>query len=168
MAVLGQDGFGVELHALDVEFGVAHAHDLAVLGPGRHLQTVGQALALGDQRMVAAHSHGLRRTGKHAPRVVLHGRDLAVHEAPGTHDFPAEHWKHLRTTNPIESTFATIRLRHRRTKGNGTRKATLTMLFKLAESASHHWRTLDAAKHLIEVAKDTKFQDGIILPKVAA
>lgn len=84
------------------------------------------------------------------------------------YDFPAEHWKHLRTTNPIESTFATIRLRHRRTKGNGTRKATLTMLFKLAESASHHWRTLDAAKHLIEVAKDTKFQDGIILPKVAA
>ena len=84
------------------------------------------------------------------------------------YDFPAEHWKHLRTTNPIESTFATIRLRHRRTKGNGTRKATLTMLFKLAESASHHWRTLDAAMHLIEVAKDTKFQDGIILPKVAA
>ena len=42
------------------------------------------------------------------------------------------------------------------------------MLFKLAESASHHWRTLDAAMHLIEVAKDTKFQDGIILPKVAA
>ena len=84
------------------------------------------------------------------------------------YDFPAEHWKHLRTTNPIESTFATIRLRHRRTKGNGTRKATLTMLFKLAESASQHWRTLDAARHLIEVAKDTKFQDGIILPKVAA
>ena len=84
------------------------------------------------------------------------------------YDFPAEHWKHLRTTNPIESTFATIRLRHRRTKGNGTRKATLTMLFKLAESASHHWRILDAATHLIEVANDTKFQDGIVLPKVAA
>ena len=48
------------------------------------------------------------------------------------YDFPAEHWKHVRTTNPIESTFATIRLRHRRTKGNGTRQATLTMLFKLA------------------------------------
>ncbi len=48
------------------------------------------------------------------------------------YDFPAEHWRHLRTTNPIESTFATIRLRHRRTKGNGTRQATLTMLFKLA------------------------------------
>ena len=84
------------------------------------------------------------------------------------YDFPAEHWKHLRTTNPIESTFATIRLRHRRTKGNGTRQATLTMLFKLAESAAHHWRTLDRAALLMEVAKDTKFQDGQILSQVAA
>ena len=84
------------------------------------------------------------------------------------YDFPAEHWKPVRTTNPIESTFATIRLRHRRTKGNGTRQATLTMLFKLAESAAKHWRTLDGAELLIEVAKDTKFQDGQILTKVAA
>ena len=51
------------------------------------------------------------------------------------YDFPAEHWKHLRTTNPIESTFATIRLRHRRTKGCGTRRASLAMMFKLAQSA---------------------------------
>ncbi|MFM9964356.1 MAG: IS256 family transposase [Planctomycetaceae bacterium] len=84
------------------------------------------------------------------------------------YDFPAEHWRHIRTTNPIESTFATIRLRHRRTKGNGTRAATLTMLFKLAESAAKHWRILNAAKLLIEVAKDTKFQDGQILTQVAA
>ena len=52
------------------------------------------------------------------------------------YDFPAEHWRHVRTTNPIESTFATIRLRHRRTKGSGSRTASLTMMFKLAESAS--------------------------------
>jgi putative transposase len=52
------------------------------------------------------------------------------------YDFPAEHWGHLRTTNPIESTFSTIRLRHRRTKGSGSRKASLTMMFKLAQSAS--------------------------------
>lgn len=84
------------------------------------------------------------------------------------YDFPAEHWKHIRTTNPIESTFATIRLRHRRTKGNGTRKATLTMLFKLAESAARRWRLLDGAQWLIEVAKQTKFQDGQILTQVAA
>ena len=84
------------------------------------------------------------------------------------YDFPAEHWRHIRTTNPIESTFATIRLRHRRTKGNGTRAATLTMLFKLAESAAQHWRILNGAELLIEVAKDTKFQDGQILTQVAA
>lgn len=84
------------------------------------------------------------------------------------YDFPAEHWKHIRTTNPIESTFATIRLRHRRTKGNGTRKATLTMLFKLAESAARRWRLLDGAQWLIEVTKDTQFQDGQILTQVAA
>lgn len=52
------------------------------------------------------------------------------------YDFPAEHWAHLRTTNPIESSFATIRLRHRKTKGNGTRRASLAMMFKLAQSAS--------------------------------
>jgi putative transposase len=84
------------------------------------------------------------------------------------YDFPAEHWKHIRTTNPIESTFATIRLRHRRTKGNGTRKATLTMLFKLAESAARRWRLLSGAQWLIEVTKDTQFQDGHILTQVAA
>ncbi len=84
------------------------------------------------------------------------------------YDFPAEHWKHVRTTNPIESTFATMRLRHRRTKGNGTRQATLTMLFKLVESAAKHWRTIDEASLLSEVARDTKFQDSEILPKVDA
>lgn len=59
------------------------------------------------------------------------------------YDFPAEHWSHRRTTNPIESTFATIRLRHRRTKGNGTRRASLTMMFKLAQSAQKRWRRLN-------------------------
>jgi transposase-like protein len=52
------------------------------------------------------------------------------------YDFPAEHWRHVRTTNPIESTFATVRLRHRRTKGNGSRQACLTMVYKLMESAA--------------------------------
>ena len=59
------------------------------------------------------------------------------------YDFPAEHWSHLRTTNPIESTFATIRLRHRKTKGSGTRRASLAMMFKLAQSASKKWRRLE-------------------------
>ena len=58
------------------------------------------------------------------------------------YDFPAEHWAHLRTTNPIESTFATVRLRTEKTKGCGSRSACLTMVFKLAQSAERHWRTL--------------------------
>ena len=58
------------------------------------------------------------------------------------YDFPAEHWKHLRTTNPIESTFATIRLRHRKTKGCGTRRASWAMMFKLGLSAQKKWRRL--------------------------
>jgi len=56
------------------------------------------------------------------------------------YDFPAEHWLHLRTTNPIESTFATVRHRTRQTKGCGSRLATLTMVFKLAREAERRWR----------------------------
>lgn len=77
------------------------------------------------------------------------------------YDFPAEHWKHLRTTNPIESTFSTIRLRHRRTKGNGSRKACLTMLFKLAQSAEKRWRVLDGSQLLPDVIQGAIFQDGV-------
>ena len=75
--------------------------------------------------------------------------------------FPAEQWKHIRTTNPIESTFATVRLRHRRTKGNGTRQACLVMVFKLAEVAEKRWRRLDGSELLGEVLKGTKFKDGV-------
>jgi transposase-like protein len=59
------------------------------------------------------------------------------------YDFPAEHWRHLRTTNPIESVFATVRLRHRRTKGNGTRTACLTMVFKLIQSGAGNSRVFE-------------------------
>jgi len=83
------------------------------------------------------------------------------------YDFPAEHWKHLRTTNPIESTFATVRLRHRRTKGNGSRTACLTMVFKLAESASKRWRRLNGHKLIPDVIAGVRFVDGV-MSKVAA
>jgi len=76
------------------------------------------------------------------------------------YDFPAEHWIHLRTTNPIESTFATVRLRHRRTKGNGSRVACLAMVFKLCESAERHWRSLNGAKLLPEVIAGAEFVNG--------
>jgi len=84
------------------------------------------------------------------------------------YDFPAEHWIHLRTTNPIESTFATVRLRHRRTKGNGSRAACLAMVFKLCESAARKWRTLNGAKLLPEVIAGVQFIDGEKPEKTAA
>jgi putative transposase len=77
------------------------------------------------------------------------------------YDFPAEHWRHIRTTNPIESTFATVRLRHRRTKGSGSRTACLTMVFKLMEAASKKWRLLNGTGRLKEVIQGAKFVDGI-------
>ena len=76
------------------------------------------------------------------------------------YDFPAEHWVHLRTSNPIESTFAAVRLRHRRTKGNGSRAACLAMVFKLCESAAGKWRTLNGAKLLPDVIAGIRFADG--------
>jgi transposase-like protein len=77
------------------------------------------------------------------------------------YDFPAEHWIHLRTSNPIESTFATVRLRTVRTKGSGSRTACLTMVFKLAQGAEKHWRRLNGQALLPEVIRGVKFVDGI-------
>ena len=62
------------------------------------------------------------------------------------YDFPAEHWIHIRTTNPVESTFATVRLRTRKTKGAGSRLACLTMVFKLAMAAQKTWRALNGCQ----------------------
>ncbi len=76
-------------------------------------------------------------------------------------DFPAEHWKHLRTTNVIESPFATVRLRQRVTKGAGSRIKALTMAFKLLDMAQERWRKLDAPHLLPFVAQGEKFVDGI-------
>jgi putative transposase len=84
------------------------------------------------------------------------------------YDFPAEHWIHLRTTNPIESTFATVRLRTKRTKGSGSRVACMTMVYKLIQSASKRWRLLNGTQVLVEVLRGTIFIDGIRAPKVAA
>lgn len=84
------------------------------------------------------------------------------------YDFPAEHWIHVRTTNPIESTFATVRLRHRKTKGNGSRSACLAMVFKLMQSAAKRWRLLNGAKLLPDVIQGIAFEDGIKSQKHAA
>lgn len=84
------------------------------------------------------------------------------------YDFPAEHWGHLRTTNPIESTFSTIRLRHRKTKGNGTRRASLAMMFKLAQSASTKWKRLRSHEKIAHVIEGRSFKDGIMQEEIAA
>lgn len=77
------------------------------------------------------------------------------------YDFPAEHWIHLRTTNPIESTFATVRHRTDRTKGCLTREGMLGMIYKLGMSAQRRWRALRGFEWLAKVIKGVKFQDGI-------
>ena len=84
------------------------------------------------------------------------------------YDFPAEHWKHVRTTNPIESTFATVRLRTAKTKGCLSRNTALTMTFKLILSAKRKWRKLDGSNQLAEIIEGVLFKDGIKLTKHAA
>ncbi len=76
------------------------------------------------------------------------------------YNYPAEHWMHLRTTNPIESVFATVRLRTNKTKGSGSRKACLTMVFKLMESASKRWRGLNGSALMTDVIAGVVFRDG--------
>jgi len=82
------------------------------------------------------------------------------------YDFPAEHWASIRTTNPIESTFATVRLRTDKTKGCGTRLACLTMVFKLCQSAEKSWRALNGCERVRELIAGVTFVDG--LKQVAA
>ena len=84
------------------------------------------------------------------------------------YDYPAQHWIHLRTTNPIESTFATVRLRTKKTKGCGSRIATLTMVFKLVQSAQKRWQRLRSKNLIIKVLEGIKFEDGIIVKEDAA
>lgn len=78
------------------------------------------------------------------------------------YDFPAEHWRHIRSTNPIESTFATVRLRTKRTKGCGSRTATLMMVFKLVESAQKRWQRIHSFKLIPLVFQGEVFEDGVL------
>jgi putative transposase len=90
------------------------------------------------------------------------------------YDFPAEHWKHLRTSNPIESTFATVRHRTIRAKGCLSKATALAMVFKLVEAAQKSWRRLDGHNQLPKVVLGARFTDGLELnttelqPKAAA
>jgi putative transposase len=84
------------------------------------------------------------------------------------YDFPAEHWKHIRTTNPIESTFATLRHRTKRTKGCGSRAATLTMVFKLALEAEKNWRRLNGHELVAKIIEGVRFRNGEVVTEAAA
>ena len=90
------------------------------------------------------------------------------------YDFPAEHWKHLRTSNPIESTFATVRHRTIRSKGCLSNTTALAMVFKLIEAAQKTWRRLDGHNQLPKVVLGVRFSDGLEVktathqPKAAA
>jgi putative transposase len=76
------------------------------------------------------------------------------------YDFPAEHWVHIRTTNPIESTFATVRLRTRRSRNCGSRDTTLAMVFKLLQTAQKRWKRIKGFRKLELVINNVPFQDG--------
>ena len=84
------------------------------------------------------------------------------------YDFPAEHWKHIRTSNPIESTFSTVRHRTGKTKGCLSRKTGLAMAFKLMMSAQAKWRKLDGANRIPEIVQGVEFKDGIKQLQTAA
>lgn len=84
------------------------------------------------------------------------------------YDFPAEHWKHIRTSNPIESTFATVRHRTKRTKGCLSRETGLAMAFRLMMSAQAKWRNLDGRNRLPEVISGVEFRDGVRQLQAAA
>ena len=80
-------------------------------------------------------------------------------------NYPAEHWIHLRTTNPIESTFATVRLRTRVTKGPGSRAADVAMAYKLIEAAQDRWRAVNAPHLVALVRAGATFNKGILVER---
>jgi transposase-like protein len=81
------------------------------------------------------------------------------------YDFPAQHWVHLRTTNPIESTFATVRHRTKVTKGPGSRAAGLAMAFKLIQAAQAHWRMVNAPHLVALVRAGARFERGLLVER---
>jgi len=91
-----------------------------------------------------------------------------VDELLAFYDFPAEHWVHLRTTNPIESTFATVRLRTKVTKGAGSAAAALAMVFKLVESAQARWRAVNAPHLVALVRAGARFERGHLVERPEA
>jgi len=111
------------------------------------------------EKALAAYEHFLSSWEEKYPKAVECLRQ-DKEELFAFYEFPAAHWVHIRTTNPIESTYATVRLRTKKTKGCGSRKATLTMVFKLALEAEKTWRRLTGHKQIELVMQGRTFVDG--------
>ena len=88
-----------------------------------------------------------------------------LERAAAFYDFPAEHWIHLKTTNPIESTFSTVRLRTKVTKGPGSRAAGLAMAFKLIEAAQDRWRAVNGPHLVALVRAGAIFEKGVLVER---
>jgi transposase-like protein len=99
---------------------------------------------------------------KYPKAVVKLDRDWA--HLTAFYAFPAEHWRHLRTTNPIESSFATVKLRTRVTEGAGSKAAALGMAFKLLKTAEERWRRFNGHELIVDVLAGHTFKDGIRVP----
>ena len=84
------------------------------------------------------------------------------------YDYPAEHWIHLRTTNPIESTFSTVKLRTKVTRGAGSPAAALAMVFNLVESAQARWRAITGASLVALVRFGAQFKNGVLVEREEA
>jgi putative transposase len=111
----------------------------------------------------AAHTFATEYGAKWPKAVAKVVDDLDVLTA--FYDYPAEHWVHLRTTNPIGSTFATVRLRTRVTKGPGSRAAGVAMASKLIESAQHRWRAVNAPHLVALVRAGARFENGKLVER---
>ena len=111
------------------------------------------------EKAMAAYEHFLSSWREKYPKAV-ECLQTDVEELFTFYDFPAMHWVHIRTSNPIESTYATVRLRTKKTKGCGSRIATLTMVFKLALEAEKTWRRLMGHEQIPLVMAGNKFIDG--------
>ena len=111
------------------------------------------------EKALSAYEHFLSSWHQKYPKAVECLRE-DKEELFAFYDFPAAHWVHIRTTNPIESTYATVRLRTKKTKGCGSRMATLTMVFKLALEAQKTWRRLTGHEQIALIMAGRRFVDG--------
>ena len=127
-------------------------------GPSRDLERRGQGPRPHGRQGLRRR---LRRQVPQAAAKITEDED----ELLAFYDYPAEHWVHLRTTNPIESTFATVRLRTKVTKGHGSKAAALAMAFKLIESAQRRWRMVNAPHLVALVRAGAAFVNGKLVER---